>query len=183
MNAASPIDPFAPWKLRGLELRNRFIKAATFEGHCLGGRPDPKGLARFHEAFAKGGGWALHRLLRCRGAGRGALWTTKCACRTTSLTTCAKSQTPFIGRAPERRCKLAHGGGFSKWKGWVGKRARRGPSNGLNDLGMLVGTPFTRALRVAELPKLADNYRSAATRGPWRPALTPWNCTWATAIC
>ena len=49
------IDPFAPWKLRGLELRNRFIKAATFEGHCPGGRPDREGLAAFHEAFARGG--------------------------------------------------------------------------------------------------------------------------------
>ena len=34
------IDPFSPWKLRTLELPNRFIKAATFEGHCKGGKPD-----------------------------------------------------------------------------------------------------------------------------------------------
>ncbi|MGI9323556.1 MAG: NADH:flavin oxidoreductase, partial [Pseudomonadales bacterium] len=49
------IDPFAPWTLRGLTLPNRFIKAATFEGHCPGGRPDRAGLGAFHEAFAKGG--------------------------------------------------------------------------------------------------------------------------------
>ena len=52
---ASSIDPFAPWTLRGLEMKNRFIKAATFEGHCPGGRPDRQGLAMFHETFAKGG--------------------------------------------------------------------------------------------------------------------------------
>ena len=70
------IDPFAPWTLRGLKLRNRFIKAATYEGHCPGDRPDREGLAAFHEAFARGGaglctvsygsgsrnsGWRAHR--------------------------------------------------------------------------------------------------------------------------
>ena len=45
MKPANPLDPFAPWTLRGLTLSNRFIKAATFEGHCPGGR---------HRALAEG---------------------------------------------------------------------------------------------------------------------------------
>jgi 2,4-dienoyl-CoA reductase-like NADH-dependent reductase (Old Yellow Enzyme family) len=33
---------FAPARLNGLELRNRVIKAATFEGMCPGGIPSER---------------------------------------------------------------------------------------------------------------------------------------------
>ena len=46
-STASPLDrAFEPFQLAGLTLRNRFIKAATFEGRTPGGRPGVE-LARF----------------------------------------------------------------------------------------------------------------------------------------
>ena len=162
MNAATPIDPFAPWKLRGLELRNRFIKAATFEGHCPGGRPDPEGLARFHEAFAKGGA-ALCTVSYGAVEPGGRTLDDQMCLQDDILAELRQVTDAIHQQGALAAVQLAHGGGFSKWKGWVGKRAR-GPSNGLNDLGILAGTPFTRALRLAELPKLADDYRTAAMR-------------------
>jgi 2,4-dienoyl-CoA reductase-like NADH-dependent reductase (Old Yellow Enzyme family) len=50
----APLDPFAPARLGPVTLRNRFVKAATFEGMA------PKGvvtdrLVDFHRAFAHGG--------------------------------------------------------------------------------------------------------------------------------
>ena len=45
---------FTPGQLGPLELRNRVIKAATFEGMSPGGVPGER-LRRFHERVARGG--------------------------------------------------------------------------------------------------------------------------------
>ncbi len=47
-------DPFAPARLGPLELRNRFIKAATFEG-MTGGQQVSDRLVEFHRRMAAGG--------------------------------------------------------------------------------------------------------------------------------
>jgi 2,4-dienoyl-CoA reductase-like NADH-dependent reductase (Old Yellow Enzyme family) len=47
-------DPFSPATLGPIELRNRFIKAATFEGMAPGGRISGR-LVDFHSAVAAGG--------------------------------------------------------------------------------------------------------------------------------
>jgi 2,4-dienoyl-CoA reductase-like NADH-dependent reductase (Old Yellow Enzyme family) len=52
--SADPVDPFAPWSLGPLTLKNRIIKSATFEGAA------PKGvvsdtLVDFHRRVAEGG--------------------------------------------------------------------------------------------------------------------------------
>jgi 2,4-dienoyl-CoA reductase-like NADH-dependent reductase (Old Yellow Enzyme family) len=48
------LDPFAPAALGPLRLRNRFIKAATFEGMAEGGLASAR-LIDFHRAMAAGG--------------------------------------------------------------------------------------------------------------------------------
>ena len=52
--AAPPQDALAPARLGPLELRNRVLKAATFEGMCPGGLVSDE-LIAFHEAVAAGG--------------------------------------------------------------------------------------------------------------------------------
>ncbi len=157
-----PIDPFAPWALRGLALRNRFIKAATFEGHCPGGKPDREGLAAFHGAFAKGG--AALCTVSYGSVEPGGRTLDDQMCLQDDILDHLRHVTDAIHRhGAKASIQLAHGGGFSKWRGWLGKRAR-GPSNGLNSLGMLVGTPFYRALRLNELPRLAEDFRVSAER-------------------
>lgn len=47
-------DPFAPAALGPVTLRNRFVKAATFEGLAPGGAVTDR-LVEFHRAFAEGG--------------------------------------------------------------------------------------------------------------------------------
>jgi 2,4-dienoyl-CoA reductase-like NADH-dependent reductase (Old Yellow Enzyme family) len=49
-----PLDPFAPAALGPLTLRNRFIKAATFEGMAVQGLVSER-LIDFHRAMAAGG--------------------------------------------------------------------------------------------------------------------------------
>ena len=43
---------FESWKLGNLTLKNRIIKAATFEGLAQGGVPDER-LVQFHEKFVQ----------------------------------------------------------------------------------------------------------------------------------
>ncbi len=159
---ASSIDPFAPWTLRGLEMKNRFIKAATFEGHCPGGRPDRQGLAAFHEAFAKGGiGLCTVSYGSVEPGGR---TFDDQMCLQDDILDDLKYVTDKIhAHGAKTAIQLAHCGGGSKWNGWIGRRAR-GPSAGLNGLGLFVGTPLSRALRKSELPEIAEHYKTAAQR-------------------
>lgn len=48
------VDPFSPAHLGPVRLKNRFIKAATFEGRARGGVVT-EDLIEFHRAFAEGG--------------------------------------------------------------------------------------------------------------------------------
>ena len=54
MTLATPPDPFAPARLGPLELRNRIVKAATFEGVMPGGAVSDE-LVEFHLRVARGG--------------------------------------------------------------------------------------------------------------------------------
>jgi 2,4-dienoyl-CoA reductase-like NADH-dependent reductase (Old Yellow Enzyme family) len=156
------IDPFAAWTLRGLELPNRFIKAATFEGHCPGGRPDREGLAGFHEAFARGGvGMVTVSYGSVEPGGR--TFDDQMCLQDDILDDLAHVTDRIHQHGARAAIQLAHCGGSSKWSGWLGRRAR-GPSRGFNSLGAFAGTPFTRALRKDELKQLADDYHTAAAR-------------------
>ena len=156
------IDPFAPWVLRGLELRNRFIKAATYEGHCPGGRPDREGLAAFHEAFARGGaGLCTVSYGSVEPGGR--TFDNQMCLQDDILDDLRYVTGKIHAHGAKAAIQLAHCGGMSKWSGWVGRRAR-GPSAAFNSLGALVGTPLTRAFKVRELRLLADDYKASAAR-------------------
>ena len=159
---ADRIDPFAPWTLRGLELRNRFIKAATFEGHCPGGRPDRDGLAGFHEAFAKGGvGLCTVSYGSVEPGGR--TFDDQMCLQDDILDDLRYVTDKIHLHGARASIQLAHCGGTSKWSGWFARRAR-GPSNGLNMLGAFAGAPLTRALRRDELTELCGDYRVSAER-------------------
>ena len=54
MSAHDPVDPFAPAPLGPVTLRNRFLKAATFEGMAEGNLVSER-LIDFHRAMAAGG--------------------------------------------------------------------------------------------------------------------------------
>ena len=156
------IDPFAPWRLRGLELPNRFIKAATFEGHCPGGRPDPESLAAFHKTFAQGGvGMCTVSYGAVEPSGR--TFDHQMCLQDDILDDLHYVTDTIHAEGAKASIQLAHCGNTSKWSGWLGKRAR-GPSNSFNSLGALAGSPFARALRAPELDDLAEAYQRSAQR-------------------
>ncbi|GLB64185.1 hypothetical protein NCCP2495_20640 [Dietzia sp. NCCP-2495] len=47
-------DVFSPGKIGNVTLRNRIVKAATFEGRCPNGRVTDE-LIEFHAEYARGG--------------------------------------------------------------------------------------------------------------------------------
>ena len=66
------IDPFAPATLGPIELRNRFIKAATFEGMAADNLVGDR-LIDFHRAMAAGGvGMTTLAYIAVSADGRGA---------------------------------------------------------------------------------------------------------------
>ena len=60
MTVAAPPDPFAPASLGPLQLRNRIVKAATFEGVMPAGAVSDE-LVEFHLRVARGGAALGHR--------------------------------------------------------------------------------------------------------------------------
>ena len=48
------LDPFAPFQLGPITLRNRFIRAGANEGMCVAGAPS-KALLKHHRDMAAGG--------------------------------------------------------------------------------------------------------------------------------
>ena len=72
MTAPHPADPFAEAQLGPLTLRNRIIKAATFEGRSGGNRVSPE-LIEFHRRMAAGGvGMTTVAYIAVSADGRGA---------------------------------------------------------------------------------------------------------------
>lgn len=155
-------DPFAPWTLGKLELGNRFIKAATFEGLCPGGRPHREGLAAFHAAFAAGG-VALSTVSYGAVEPGGRTFDDQ-LCLQDDILDDLRHVTESIHRhGAKAAIQLAHCGGGSRYRGRAGRRSR-GVSNGVNHLGLLSGSPFCRKLEKRELKELAKDYRRAAER-------------------
>ena len=134
---------FSEAKLNGLTLRNRIIKAGTFEGKTPGGLPSPE-LTELHRRIGEGG-TAMTTLAYCAAENNGRLHADMMymdeylrgplsALIATVKTTGAK----VAGQ-------LCHAGGFSKNRELEGCMAM-GPSFGLNMLGAANGMLFCGAL-------------------------------------
>ncbi|BDH57464.1 hypothetical protein MTP03_24030 [Tsukamurella sp. PLM1] len=91
-------DAFAPARLGPVDLRNRIVKAATFEGRT----PDAlvtDDLIDFHTEFARGG-VGMTTVAYCAVAPEGARSAANCGCDPRRCPACAASPTPSTPRAP-----------------------------------------------------------------------------------
>ncbi|HET8706634.1 MAG TPA: NADH:flavin oxidoreductase, partial [Pseudomonadales bacterium] len=150
---------FAPAKLNGLELRNRFIKAGTFEGMTPGGQPT-QALSNFHARLAQGGiGMTTVGYCAVEADGRlneNMLYMHEAIRRplTDMIDNLHQLGTKVSGQ-------MGHGGGFSKNREL--KRARPlGPSFGLNALGIANGMFLCDAMTHADIKSMIQHYHDAA---------------------
>jgi len=152
-------DAFAPVRLAGLELRNRLIKTATYEGMSPGGVPSERLLAH-HRDLARGG--------------VGMTTVAYCAVSPDGRTFGGQLYVHDAAREPLRRLtdavraegaaaslQLGHCGNFSKNKALVGRRPL-GPSFTLNEYGLMSGMPFADAMSEAQIAETVEDFGRAA---------------------
>ncbi|CAA0123894.1 NADH oxidase [BD1-7 clade bacterium] len=151
---------FSPAKINSLELRNRVIKAATFEGKTPDAVPTER-LIDFHMGIAEGG-TAMTTLAYCGAEADGRL-----AANMMYMGEYIRDPlTSMIQRIQSTGCKvsgqLAHCGGFSKNKELT-KRRPKGPSFTLNMLGAPYGMFFAGGMNAADMEDFVSAYAEAAT--------------------
>lgn len=150
---------FEPAQLNGLTLKNRLIKAATFEGKSKGGIPSPE-LIQFHNRIAQGG-IGMTTIAYCAAEADGRInenmlyMDERIRPQLESfIATLHASGTKVSGQ-------LSHCGNFSKNAEFTGKRPL-GPSFGINSLGLAYGMPFAGALTIPQIKERVEVYRQSA---------------------
>lgn len=150
---------FSPAKLGGLELKNRFIKAGTFEGKSPNGIPSQR-LTDFHERIASGG-IAMTTIGYCAVNNDGRLNEHMLYMHDNLRS----SLQPMIERLHQAGTKVSgqmgYGGGFSKNRDRDRNRPL-GPSFGINLLGVAQGMLFCDAMTHNDIKALIKAYQRAA---------------------
>ncbi|WP_373082048.1 NADH:flavin oxidoreductase [Zhongshania sp.] len=144
--------------LNGLKLKNRLIKAGTFENRSPNGIPGAS-LTDFHAQFGRGG-IAMTTIGYCAVENAGRLN----ANMLTMHEDIRSEITQLVQNIQKQDCKVAgqmgHCGAFSK--NHTLKARPKGPSGGLNLLGFAEGMWFCDAMSLDDIDHMVDAYRDAA---------------------
>ena len=136
---------FAEAQINRLTLRNRLIKAATFEGKSPGGVPS-EALIRFHERIGHGG-IGMTTIAYCAAEADGRIHENMMYMHE-GIRPELERMIRVIQATGARVCgQLGHAGAFTKNREFSGKRPM-GPSKGTNALGLAYGLG-----RIAEMTK------------------------------
>jgi 2,4-dienoyl-CoA reductase-like NADH-dependent reductase (Old Yellow Enzyme family) len=147
-------DPFAPAQLGPLKLRNRIIKAATFEG-ATAKHVVSKRLTEFHRAVARGG-VGMTTVAFCAVSADG--------CGTPNEIVLTDDATPGLADLAEAihaegaavSVQLGHAGAVAAATGHKG----RSPSRIFSPLAM----QFTQAVEPSDIARITDDFVKAARR-------------------
>lgn len=149
---------FTPGRIGALELRNRFIKTATFEGMSPAGEPSPA-LTAHHVELARGG-VGMTTVAYCavspdaRTFGDQLVMSDENVPRLRALTDAVHIEGAAVS------AQLGHCGGFTKNKSLT--RAPVGPSAAFNAYGSLSGIPRVRAADAGDIDEIVAAFASAA---------------------
>lgn len=150
---------FAPAPLNGLQLRNRFIKAGTFEGMTPKGQPTGA-LRAFHERIAAGG-IGMTTLGYCATEADGRLNENMLYMHEGIRQPLTELISGVQIHGAKVSGQMGHGGGFSKNRELQRKRPA-GPSFGINALGVAYGMIFCDAMTKADIKAMVQGYHDAA---------------------
>lgn len=150
---------FQPAMLNGLQLKNRFIKAGTFEGKTPGGFPAPN-MFDFHRTLAEGG-VAMTTLGYCATEGDGRLNENMMYMDEYVREPLGNLIETIHTAGAKVSGQLSHCGAFSKNKDLTRKRPR-GPQFGINMLGVAKGMVFCDAMTKDNIRELVQTYHDAA---------------------
>ena len=153
---------FSPATLGKLELKNRIIKAATYEGKTPDGIPGDL-LLDFHKEVVQGGS-AMTTIGYCTTESDGRIndqmmWMHEAIRpQLTHLTSELKNIAPDVKISGQ----MTHCGNFSKNRKMQRLKRPLGPSRQFNMLGATVGLPFAGAMTIADIDYLVQTYHDAA---------------------
>lgn len=150
---------FSEARMNGLTLRNRLIKAATFEGKSPGGVPSPE-LVRFHQRMGEGG-VGMTTLAYCAAEADGRIHEDMMFMHEGIRPELEKMIATLQATGAKVSGQLGHCGNFSKNREFKGRRPL-GPSRAINSLGLAYGLPFAGALTQAQIGERVATFGRAA---------------------
>lgn len=143
---SDPLDKcLSEAQINGLTLRNRLIKAATFEGKSPGGKPSDA-LVRFHERIGQGG-IGMTTIAYCAAESDGRIHENMLYMHEGIRSDLERLLRTVQATGAKVSGQLGHCGSFTKNRELTVKRPL-GPSNGFNALGLTHGLS-----RVQEMTK------------------------------
>ena len=152
-------SPFDTFQLAGLHLRNRVIKAATFEGMSPAGEVSPA-LIRHHRDIAAGGA-AMTTLAYCAVSPDGRTFRDQLHMRPALVPGLRLLTDAVHHEGAAASLQLGHCGFFCNNPELV-RRRPFGPSRALNLLGALSGRPLADAMTLADIETVTQQFVAAA---------------------
>ena len=150
---------YTSFQLRGLELKNRFIKTATYEGMCNNGRPTQQ-LIDFHARNAIGE-IALTTVAYGAVNPDGRTHEDQMYLHTGIAEPLNDLTDAVHDAGGKASIQLTHCGFFSRNKNIKGKRPL-GPSRILNAYGIMSGLAFSKAMTINDIHQTAMDFANAA---------------------
>ncbi len=150
---------FSPAKLNGLELSNRVIRAATFEGMCPNGYPSEP-LINLHREAAEGG-TGLTTVAYCAVEADGRVKEEMMHMHEGIRPHVEKLTEAVHNAGGKISGQMGHCGNFSQNKSFKGKRPL-GPSPMINMGGIPIGLPFAGAMTHADIDRTVQCFHDAA---------------------
>ncbi len=157
MSAAT--SPFAPVRLAGLPLRNRVIKAATFEGMTPGAQVSA-GLIEHHRELAAGG-VAMTTVAYCAVSPDGRTFADQLYMRAEVVPALRRLTDAVHREGAAASLQLGHCGAFCNNR-QLGRRRPIGPSRAWNPMGALQGRPWADAMSDADIEQTQEDFVQAA---------------------
>ncbi len=150
---------FSPAKLNGLELRNRVIRASTFEGMCPNGYPSER-LIDLHREVAEGG-IGMTSVAYCAVEADGRV-KDEMMYMHEEIRPQVEQMTRTVHEAGSKISgQMGHCGNFSQNTDFKGKRPL-GPSPMINMGGIPFGIPFAGAMTYADIDRVVQCFHDAA---------------------
>ncbi len=152
---------FTPIVLRGLELRNRTIKAGTYEGMAPGGVPSAA-LVEHHRRIAAGG-IGMTTVAYCSVSPDGRTFPEQLTMRPEIEPRLRELTAAVHAEGAAASLQLGHCGYFSKNPEVTGGRSL-GPSRLFNAYGFFKGMVWSKAMDAADLDQVVADFARAAER-------------------
>ncbi len=157
---SQPLDKcFSEARINGLTLKNRIIKAATYEGMTQNALPTQK-LHKFHVDIAKGG-TAMTTLAYCATEADGRIHSNMMYMDEYIRQPLSQLVDDIHSAGAKVSGQLAHCGNFSKNKD-LNKSRPQGPSFTLNMIGLPHGMIFADAMSHKDIDQFIQTYENAA---------------------